>query len=178
MSFSISDLISISVPYRVHVLENGDEVAQRTTEMVLHLMSRIDVWISLSSNESRAEALDVLGKSYSYLFAGSQLDSCQLIPEEIQDYRNECYAHRKQLAANGGRLKRKQEQQEQQSTSLWSRIANRITQPSAAGDSTDQASSGLAQRAPKATAELTMNGTTHVLAEPRSAVANEFDEQR
>ena len=88
----------------------------------------------MSSNDARANALDVLGKSYSYLFAGAQLDSCQLLSEEIQDYRNECYARRKERIANGNNENKARQQKDQQEQrlagSIWSRIATRITQPS------------------------------------------------
>ena len=65
LAFLFDSLVGISLPFRKRVdPATGDEVAVRTSELVLHCRDVDDIWIAAMDNDARGEVLELLYRGH------------------------------------------------------------------------------------------------------------------
>jgi hypothetical protein len=77
-----SDVLEITLPYRTIALPNGDEFAERSTDLVITTTEEIHFWLQFQSNEARGSMLDFLHVWYNQ---GTISKSVDLLVNQVND---------------------------------------------------------------------------------------------
>ena len=122
LNFALPELICLSVPYKVLVRANGEEVAQRTSDVVLHLEG-IDLGLRLPNPDNRALAVQQMCENYRRCI-GRALPVDQVPTCEVVEWRNECIQQQIRECQAEAQSQKQESRTSRRGGSLFSRAKN------------------------------------------------------